>query len=106
MFNVPGFGFFFFIAVCCVGLFGIISAYLDKPWLIFIGFALSILIIVLANIFIPEFIYEACPLCGELKVDGMQFCFQCGHDLIDDCECGHVWIANQSYCPECGKPRQ
>lgn len=105
IFSAPGFGFFLIVYLCCIGIFALIGKAFDIPWFIFVGMVLAFLIFVLADIFVPELIYEACPSCGELKVEEKQYCPACGYDLIDDCICGHVWKDDQIYCPDCGKPR-
>lgn len=47
------------------------------------------------------------PVCanGHRNNMGADYCIVCGVDLLPSCDCGHVWNDEQSYCPDCGKPR-
>lgn len=82
-----------------------VAANLDKPLLCWIAVVWFIFATVLVAIFFPQWVYKDCPYCGKLPVSGA-YCSNCGADLVDDCICGHVWVGDQTYCPECGNVRE
>lgn len=86
-------------------LFYALAEEFDKPSLFLLGIFLSVLIFVVPLVWFPEVIYTACDQCGQLPSSG-DFCSACGADLVDDCECGHIWKAADVYCIDCGKQRQ
>ncbi len=74
---------------------------------ILVRMAMQIVIAGYTSELIHETLGNACPKCGEIVSDGVNFCPKCGMQIRKECSaCQHINGPKNQYCEKCGKELQ